>query len=99
MADCEVNKAYVQHMPRRGEMKTVSIFTNGKNQAVRFPREMEYQEVSELEIIKNGDVITLRPIRPNWLSLANVNKTDSDFLAERKEVISDEGRFNFEEEN
>ena len=80
-------------------MKTVSIFTNGKNQAVRFPRDMEYQEVSELEIIKNGDVITLRPIRPNWLSLAKIKKADSDFLTERKDVISDEGRFNFEEKN
>lgn len=80
-------------------MRTVSIFTNGKNQAVRFPRDMEYQEVSELEIIKEGNVITLRPIRPDWLSLANFKKADNDFLVERKDVISDEGRFNLEEEN
>ena len=80
-------------------MRTVAIFTNGKNQAVRFPRDMEYQEVSELEIIKNGDVITLRPIRPDWPSLANVTKAGSDFLVERKDVIADEGRFSFEEEN
>ena len=80
-------------------MRTVSIFTNGKNQAVRLPRDMEYQEVSELEIVKNGDIITLRPIRPDWLSLANVEKADSDFLTERKDVIPDEGRFDFEEEN
>jgi antitoxin VapB len=80
-------------------MRTVSIFTNGKNQAVRLPRDMEYQEVSELEIIKNGDVVTLRPIRPGWLSLANVEKPDSDFLTEREDMILDEGRFDFEEEN
>ncbi|MFT5700431.1 MAG: antitoxin VapB [Desulforhopalus sp.] len=80
-------------------MRTVSIFTNGKNQAVRLPRDMEFREVGELEIIKNGDVITLRPIRPDWLSLANAEKADSDFLIERNDVISDEGRFNFEEEN
>jgi len=80
-------------------MRTVAIFTNGKNQAVRLPRDMEYQEVSELEIIKNGDVITLRPIRPDWPSFATIEKADSDFLIERNDVISDEGRFRFEEEN
>jgi len=80
-------------------MRTVSIFTNGKNQAVRLPRDMEYQEVGELEITKKGDVITLRPVRPDWLSFADVEKADSDFLVERTDVIPDEGRFNFEEEN
>nr|WP_321466971.1 type II toxin-antitoxin system VapB family antitoxin [uncultured Desulfobulbus sp.] len=80
-------------------MRTVSIFTNGKNQAIRLPRDMEYQKISELEIIKNGDVITLRPVRPDWLSFANVEKADPDFLTERDDVISDEGRFSFEKEN
>lgn len=80
-------------------MRTVSIFTNGKNQAVRLPKDMEYKEVGELEITKNGDVITLRPIRPDWISFASIEKADSDFLTERTDVISDEGRFNFEEEN
>ncbi len=80
-------------------MRTVSIFTNGKNQAVRLPKDMEYQDVSELEIIKNGDIITLRPIRPDWLSFKNVEKADSGFLTERKDVITDEGRFSFEEES
>jgi antitoxin VapB len=80
-------------------MRTVSIFTNGKNQAVRLPRDMEYQKVSELEIVKNGDVITLRPVRPDWLSFAHEERADPDFLIERKDVISDEGRFSFEEEN
>ncbi len=78
-------------------MRTVAIFSNGKNQAVRLPRDMEYQEVSELEIIKQGDIITLRPIRPDWLSFANAGKADSDFLTEREDVISNEGRFDFEE--
>ncbi len=80
-------------------MRTVSIFSNGKNQAVRLPRDMEYQEVSKLEIMKHGDVITLRPVRPGWKSFANLEKADTDFLTERKDVITDEGRFHFEEEN
>ena len=49
--------------------------------------------VNDLEIIKNGDTITLRPARPDWLSLAECQKVDADFLQERTDVISDEGRF------
>ena len=50
-------------------MRTVSIFKNGKNQAVRLPKDMEFQGVNDLEIIKNGDTITLRPARPALRSL------------------------------
>lgn len=74
-------------------MRTVSIFKNGKNQAVRLPKDMEFQGVNDLEIIKNGDTITLRPARPDWLSLAECQKVDADFLQERTDVLSDEGRF------
>ncbi len=74
-------------------MRTVSIFTNGKNQAVRLPKDMEYQGVSELEIIKDGDTLILRPMRPSWVSLADTPKADDDFLSERNDIVSDEGRF------
>ncbi len=74
-------------------MRTVSIFTNGKNQAVRLPKDMEYQGISELEIVKEGDTLILRPVRPDWTSLADLPKADDDFLIERSDVIADEGRF------
>lgn len=74
-------------------MRTVSIFTNGKNQAVRLPKDMEYQGISELEIVKEGDTLMLRPVRPTWLSLADLPKADKDFLVDRADVIADEGRF------
>ena len=74
-------------------MRTVSIFKNGKNQAVRLPKDMEFQDVTDLEIIKKGDTIILRPARPDWLSLADFQKADGDFLQERPDVVSDEGRF------
>ena len=77
-------------------MKTVSIFKNGKNQAVRLPKEIEFQGINELTITKNGDVITLRPVRPDWLSFAEIEKADHDFLIEREDIFIDEGRFNFE---
>lgn len=74
-------------------MRTVSIFKNGKNQAVRLPKDMEYEGVSELEIIKEGDTIVLRPSKPSWISLAETEKADEDFLIAREDVIDDEGRF------
>ncbi|EOX3447528.1 type II toxin-antitoxin system VapB family antitoxin [Vibrio cholerae] len=77
-------------------MRTVSIFKNGNNQAVRLPKDFEFDGVNELEIHKEGDVITLRPARPDWLSFGQLEKADSDFMVERQTVVSDEGRFNFE---
>ncbi len=77
-------------------MKTVSIFKNGKNQAVRLPKDFEFDGVSELEIYKEGDTIVLRPVRPDWLSFAQQTKADHDFLVEREEMIPDEERFRFE---
>lgn len=57
---------------------------------------MKYQGISQLEIIKNGDEIILRPIRPNWLSFSDIEKADDDFMQQRQDVVADEGRFNFD---
>ncbi len=73
-------------------MRTVSIFTNNRNQAVRIPREFEFKGISELEIRKAGDSLILRPVRPSWRSLLCEPKADPDFLKERPAVI-DESRF------
>ncbi|PFG10177.1 type II toxin-antitoxin system VapB family antitoxin [Marinobacter sp. LV10MA510-1] len=75
-------------------MRIVSIFKNGKNQAVRLPTDMAYEGVGELEISREGDVITLRPARPSWASFAELPKADSGFLQERSVIVSDEARFN-----
>lgn len=77
-------------------MRTVSIFKNGANQAIRFPKEMEFSGVSELEITKQGDRIILQPVRPSWLSFANCEKADDDFMKHREDIISDEGRVSFD---
>jgi antitoxin VapB len=82
------------HRPKEQIMRTVSIFMNGRNQAVRLPQDMAFDGIGELEISKEGDVITLRPARPSWASLTELPKADADFLRERIAVASDEGRFN-----
>jgi len=74
-------------------MRTVSIFKNGNNQAIRLPVDMAYDGVAELEISRSGDVITLRPLRPDWRSFAENAKADVDFLQDRPAVVDDEGRF------
>ena len=80
---------------RSHKVRTVSIFKNGKNQAIRLPKDMEFEGLSELEIVKEGDTIILRPTRPNWLSLLAVEKADDDFLSDRDDVVSDDGRVEF----
>lgn len=74
-------------------MRTVSIFKNGKNQAIRLPKDMEFDGITELEIVKNGDSIMLKPLRPSWTSFADLPEVDDDFLQERTPVINNEGRF------
>ena len=75
-------------------MRTVSIFKNGNNRAIRLPRDLDFEGVSELEIVREGDSIILRPVRPTWGSFAGLlEKADPDFMAEREDVVSDEGRF------
>jgi antitoxin VapB len=82
-------------MQTHGEllMRTVSIFKNGKNRAIRLPKDMDFPGVGELEIIKDGNSVILRPVRPDWLSFAEFDKADPDFLKDREEVVSDAGRF------
>ncbi len=74
-------------------MRTVSIFKNGSNRAIRLPRDMDFEGVSELEIFREGDRIILRPVRPTWGSFASQEKADPDFMAEREVVVRDEGQF------
>lgn len=74
-------------------MRTVSIFKNGNNRAIRLPRDLDFEGVSELEIVREGDSIILRPVRPTWGSFAQLEKADPDFMAESEDVVSDEGRF------
>ncbi len=74
-------------------MRTVSIFKNGNNRAIRLPRDLDFEGVSELEIVREGDSIILRPVRPTWGSFAQLEKADPEFMAEREDIVSEEGRF------
>ncbi len=73
-------------------MRTVSIFRNNTNQAVRIPKDMQFEGVTILEIRREGDTLLLRPARPNWSSFSSEPLTDADFLSERPTIIGS-GRF------
>ena len=77
-------------------MATASLFKNGRNQAIRLPKELEFKGVSEVEIRREGNSIILTPLRQTWLSFADTAAADKDFLKEREEVI-DHGRVNFDD--
>ncbi|MBB6017109.1 antitoxin [Deinococcus radiopugnans] len=44
-------------------MTTAKVFQSGNSQAVRLPREMRL-DVSEVEVTRHGDLLILRPLRP-----------------------------------
>ena len=70
-------------------MATASLFTNGKSQAVRIPKGLEFEGINEVEITRDGDSIVLTPKRKSWASFSTVDKADSDFMIERSDVVED----------
>jgi antitoxin VapB len=79
-------------------MRTVSIFRNNRNQAVRLPRDLEFPGVTELTIERRGDTLILRPVRPSWTSFADEPAAHPDFLRDRSDLI-EEGRFDCGEDD
>ncbi|MBD2794984.1 type II toxin-antitoxin system VapB family antitoxin [Xenorhabdus sp. PR6a] len=74
-------------------MRTVAIFKNGNNRAIRLPKDLDFEGINELEITREGETIILRPVRPSWDSFLYEDKADADFLSERPDII-EEGRMN-----
>ena len=72
-------------------MITASLFKNGRNQAVRLPKELEFTGINKVELRKKGNSIIITPVRKSWKSFTDVDQADVDFLIERQDVI-DEGR-------
>jgi len=75
------------------DVRTVSVFRNGRNKAVRLPKDVEIEGVTEYTVQRIGDSIVLTAARPTWMSLANTPKAPADFLSERPQVFNDEERF------
>ena len=68
-------------------MRTVSVFKNGNNRAIRLPRDMDFEGVSELEIVREGDSIILRPVRPTWGSFTQLEKASADLSSHLQKQV------------
>lgn len=68
-------------------MRTVPIFNNDNGQTICIPKDMGFSGIDELEIVRQGDTLILRPVRPDWLSFSEVEKADDNFSFKHPEVV------------
>lgn len=60
-------------------MQTAKLFTNGRSQAVRLPKEFRF-EGDEVLIERVGDTVVLRPVKKSWDAFfAALDAFDGDF--------------------
>lgn len=66
-------------------MDTAKLFTNGRSQAVRLPKEYRF-EGNEVFIKKVGNLVMLFPRHESWqVLLDSLSQFPDDFMAERKQ--------------
>lgn len=63
-------------------MTTTRVFQNGNSQAVRIPREFQF-DVTEVEIFRRGDELVLREKKDNLLHVLDIFAAmPDDFMEE-----------------
>lgn len=76
-------------------MQTAKIFQNGRSQAIRIPKEFQF-EGTEVIIQKHGDAVILVPHEKAWaVFLEGLNGFSSDFMANGREQGQDQERAAF----
>ncbi|MFT5090590.1 MAG: antitoxin VapB [Candidatus Latescibacterota bacterium] len=71
-------------------MNTAKLFTNGRSQAVRLPKDCRF-EGSEVYIKKYGDIVLLLPKDDPWAPLfASLDQFSEDFMEERQQPPAQE---------
>jgi len=70
-------------------MQTAKIFTNGRSQAVRLPKDYRFTE-NDVYIKKIGKMVVLLPKDDPWSSLVNsLDQFTDDFMNERDQPDQD----------
>jgi antitoxin VapB len=77
----------LRHMPTESQPKTptgvryVRLFRNGRNQALRIPREFEF-DTDEAVLRREGDSLLITPVRPKSLlaALARLERLEESFV-------------------
>lgn len=73
-------------------MKIAKLFTNGRSQAVRLPKEYRFTE-DEVFITRVDDMVILYPRRKGWHLLARgIERFTGDFMAERDQPTGPDER-------
>ena len=73
-------------------MTTAKVFTNGRSQAVRLPKEFRF-DADEVAIRKIGDVVVLYPTNSGWSPLLEASgQFTDDFMADRNQPKKTEQR-------
>ncbi|MBK9392827.1 MAG: antitoxin [Uliginosibacterium sp.] len=73
-------------------MQTAKLFTNGRSQAVRLPKEFRF-EGDEVLIERVGDTVVLRPVKKSWDAFfAALDAFGPDFQIERDQPEQDQER-------
>ena len=70
----------------KGPLKA-KLFTNGRSQAVRIPKEIAFQGIDAVNVEKRGNAVILTPIRKTWESLTERPKAEDDFMVVRPRLI------------
>ena len=72
--------------------RSARLFRNGRNQAVRLPKDMEI-DAEEVWIYRVGGRLVIEPKRPCWTDLADAPPVHDSCLSERPAIgIDPEGR-------
>lgn len=69
-------------------MNTAKIFTNGRSQAVRLPKDYRFSE-NEVYVHKIGDIVMLFPKKKSWETFLNGLYEFSDDIFEEGRVAED----------
>jgi antitoxin VapB len=73
-------------------MTTAKIFTNGRSQAVRLPKEFRF-DTDEVAIRRIGDVVVLYPPDSGWTPLLEASgRFTDDFMTDRNQPKKVESR-------
>lgn len=74
--------------------QTAKIFMNGRSQAVRIPKGLAFEGITELIIRRDGQRLILEPAKKSWLTLnEDTEALGDDFLSERPDLFKiDSGR-------
>ena len=73
-------------------MKTAKLFSNGRSQAVRLPKEFRF-EGDEVYIKRVGNAVVLLPRRDSWQGLyESLGRFSEDFMEDREQPTWEDER-------